>query len=308
MSVARRVERQGFTVYELRSETVAVGVIPALGAKIVSLRSLATGREWMGHAGRRLRLFRNRSGDRFSDSPLAGADECFPTVAACRVLGRAVPDHGEAWNRAWRVDARAWKTKTLRTTLTLPLSPLGIERTVSVEGSTVRLAYVLVNRSRRRQPYLWAFHPLLAMDPGDRLEIAGLSPAFRLLKAHGLAGEPGDTWRFPRPRAGVRLDRLDLGGPGTYAKLFATAARPGRASVGLRKSDGTLRLSFDPQDVAALGLWISRGGWRGHEQLALEPTTGAADSLADLVAGAAAAWLEPLQHRRFEIAFELLPG
>lgn len=296
------MKRQGFRVHELRSQAVAVRIVPALGAKILSLKSRASGREWLWHPGRRLTLFRNRLGDRFSDGTLAGADECFPTVTACRAAGRAIPDHGEAWSRAWRASAADGR---LRTTLTLPLSPLRLERTAALDGTTLRLTYRVQNLSRRRQPFLWAFHPLLAMDPGDRLEIDGLSPALRLLKAHGVPGDPGDTWRFPQPRKGMRLDRLDLGAPGSYAKLFARPSGRGRASVTLRKQGEALRLSFDPAEIPYLGLWLSRGGWRGHQQLAIEPTNGAADSLADLVKAGTAAWLAPLGEQRFEIRLDV---
>src|SRR5882724_10779024 len=72
---------QGFDVHALSNEDVEIAVVPELGAKIISLKNLRTGREWMWHPQGGVKLFRNQSGDDFSKSPLVGADECLPTIA-----------------------------------------------------------------------------------------------------------------------------------------------------------------------------------------------------------------------------------
>lgn len=305
MTRVRIVRRQGFSVYELRSEALVVSVIPALGAKIIGVESRRTRRQWMWHPAGRLRLFRNRLGDRFEASTLAGADECLPTVVACRLGRRAIPDHGEAWSAPWAVDRSAWARGELRTSLTLPLSRLHIERTLTLDGRRARLSYAISNRGARRQAFLWAFHPLFTMEPGDRLAIRGLSAAFRLEKVHGLGRVRAGVWHWPEPQTGVRLDRLDLGRDGSYVKLFAQRSGRGRVSMTLRKAGEALSVGFDPREIPVLGLWISRGGWRGHEQLAIEPTNAAADSLLTLVKQGKAEWLEAGATRRFGLELAL---
>jgi galactose mutarotase-like enzyme len=301
----RFIRRQGFSVYQLRSEALVVSVIPALGAKIVGIESRRTRRHWMWHPAGRLRLFRNRPGDLFAASTLAGADDCLPTVVPCRLGRRAIPDHGESWTARWAVDRRAWARGELRTSLTLPLSRLHIDRTLTLDGPRLLLSYVLTNESSRRQPYLWAFHPLFTMEAGDRLAIRGLSPAFRLEKAHGLGAIRPGTWRWPNPRAGVRLDRLDLGRDDSYVKLFAKPSGRGPVKMTLRKPGEALSVGFDPHEIPVLGLWISRGGWRGHQQLAIQPTNGGADSLSTLVEQGKADWLEAGAARRFVVEISL---
>jgi len=59
-------QQQGFEVYVLNSGKVELAVVPELGAKIISLKNLRTGREWMWHPSGGLKLFRNRLGDDFS--------------------------------------------------------------------------------------------------------------------------------------------------------------------------------------------------------------------------------------------------
>jgi len=193
----------------------------------------------------------------------------------------------------------------LRTSLTLPLSRLHIDRTLTLDGTRLLLSYVLTNRFSRRQSYLWALHSLFTMEPGDRLAIRGLSPAFHLEKAHGLGAVRPGTWRWPKPRAGVHLDRLDLGQDGSYVKLFAKPSGRGRVKMTLRKSGEALSVAFDPREIPALGLWISRGGWRGHQQLAIQPTNGAADKLSTLVERGKADWIETGAARRFAVEISL---
>jgi hypothetical protein len=79
---------QNFAVYILNNGEVELAVVPELGAKIISLKNLRTGREWLWHPMGGLELFKNQAGDDFSTSPLVGIDECLPTIAPCSWQGR----------------------------------------------------------------------------------------------------------------------------------------------------------------------------------------------------------------------------
>src|SRR5690348_2931219 len=94
--VTRQV--QGFAAHMLNNEEVELVVVPELGAKIISLKNLRTGREWLWCPKGNLKLFKNHPGDEFSVSPLVGIDECLPTILPCCWRERALPDHGEVWN------------------------------------------------------------------------------------------------------------------------------------------------------------------------------------------------------------------
>src|SRR5262245_12114739 len=107
---------QDFKVYILSNIDVEVAVVPELGAKIISLKNLQTGREWLWHLCSERTLFRNSLGDDFSQSLLAGIDECLPTIAFCQWRSRVFPDHGEVWSISWSVDSAAWENGILQTT------------------------------------------------------------------------------------------------------------------------------------------------------------------------------------------------
>jgi hypothetical protein len=255
---------QGFLLYSLGNEEVELAVVPELGARIVSLKNLRTGREWLWHPRGGLKLFGNRWGDDFSRSPLAGIDECFPTITPCVWNGRSLPDHGELWNAAWAVDETAWQNGALTTSVCPALSPFRFERTIQLENNEVRLSYRLSNTNGKAEKFLWALHPLLRLQPGDRLQLPDSSRA----KFNGMA------W----------INAVDAAIPETlHAKSFAWPVCEGWAAIQNLTTGDTLEFSWNPEHNPALGLWLTRGGWHGHHHFAIEPANADHDSLAAAV-------------------------
>jgi hypothetical protein len=253
-------QEQGFAVYVLRNQQVEIAVAPELGAKIISLKNLETGREWMWHPPGAMKLFRNSAGDDFADSPLVGADECLPTIAPCAWKGRDLPDHGEVWNTEWRVDKAAWECGILRTTAKLQVSPFEFERTIEISENEVRVNYQLNNLSDTEEEFLWALHPLIRLHAGDRMI---LPDSTRQLF-------DGVAWNASVESA------VPMGG---HVKVFARPLRDGMAAI--VSVDGADRLEFewDATENNTLGLWLTRGGWHGHHHFALEPTNSDDDAL-----------------------------
>jgi galactose mutarotase-like enzyme len=254
-------DEQGFTTYVLSSAKLRISVVPELGARIISLKNLQSGREWLWHPRGGLRLFRNGLGDDFSKSPLVGVDECLPTIAACSWRGRALPDHGEVWSVPWTVDCDAWANGCLRTVIRLNLSPFEFERTIEVQDNLVRLSYRLLNVGATQESYLWAIHPLLRLETGDRLELPASTRALL----------DGQAW----------VDDLDSDvTEKDCAKAFAAPVSQGLAAVHNPLTGDRLEFEWSPTQNNTLGLWLTRGGWHGHHHLALEPTNGEPDALA----------------------------
>jgi len=254
-------QQQGFEVYVLNNEEVELAVVPELGAKIISLKNLQTGREWMWHPSDGLRLFRNRPGDDFSQSPLAGADECLPTIAPCSWQGRVLPDHGELWNAPWSVDSEAWENGILKTRTRLKISPFEFERTIELLEDEIQITYQLKNRGVVAEHYLWALHPLLRLQPGDQL----------VLPASTRALLNGEAW----------IDAVGSGVPEKKcAKVFAAPVSEGLVAINNLTTGDRLEFEWDPMENNTLGLWLTRGGWHGHHHFALEPMNADTDSLA----------------------------
>jgi hypothetical protein len=254
-------QQQGFAVYVLNNDEVELAVAPELGAKIISLKNLQSGREWMWHPPGGLKLFRNSPCDDFAKSPLAGADECLPTIAPCRWQGRQLPDHGEVWNVAWTVDAGAWENGILKTSVRLEISPFEFTRSIELRENEIHLGYQLNNLSAGNESFLWAFHPLLELQPGDRLEIPP--------ETCSLLNNP--AWRGALAAAVPEKNS---------AKDFATPLSEGRVAIRNQKTGDRLQFEWNPGENDTLGLWLSRGGWHGHHHFSIEPANAGTDSLA----------------------------
>jgi hypothetical protein len=271
--------------YRLANRFLCIEVIPELGAKIVSMRNLATGREWMWRPRPDAKLFRNQPADAFDASTLIGADECVPTIAPCRFHGRELPDHGEVWSAPWAVDSATLSAHQIETTIRFPRSPLELRRTVSLKENEILFDYLLTSLSSKPESFLWAFHPLMPLETGDCIELPPHIKSVKLGAVKGIAGPTGDHWDWPAPVPGIRLDRIDFGSNApAYAKLFAEFPPGAEGFAAIRRGRERLLFRFDAAQIPAVGLWFSRGAWNGHTHMAIEPANAPTDSLCKVAA------------------------
>lgn len=262
-SVIRRL--QNFEVHVLSNDEIEVAIVPELGAKIISLKNLRTGREWLWHPPAGLKLFKNKMGDEFSTGPLVGIDECLPTIEPGKWQDRELPDHGEIWNAAGEVDRSAWENGIVKTKFSLPVSPFEFERTVELRENEVRLTYELRNLDAKPETFIWAMHPLLRLEPGDELKL------------------PDSTRKLLNDEAW--LDAVATAIPkNNCSKIFARPVLEGWAAIVNEVKGDRLEFAWDAAENNTLGLWLTRGGWHGHHHFSIEPTNAASDSLA-LAAG-----------------------
>lgn len=296
-------EVDGFAVHSISNGKVAVAMVPELGGRIVSLRGGGQ-REWLDgwQPASQRRLWRPADPADFATGPGAGIDECLPSVLACEAGGVAIPDHGDLWNTPAPVDAGeaargilscGWRCRSL---------PLSLERRIRLRGNALSLDYRLENHSDGPVPFLWAWHPLFAWRPGDRIRFA---PSVRSCLA-------GDGTRLPWPgiAPGTDLSR------GSFAKEAVPAAKVfigplGTGAAEIRARSGArMVLRWPAAHFPYAGIWITRGFWKGLHHWAIEPTNGAADRLSDLMGEDAGprVMLAPQEVRTWRLGIALHPG
>jgi galactose mutarotase-like enzyme len=290
----RQTTVSGFPAVALRSAEIEAVVVPALGAKISHLRRLG-GREW---------LWRNaaipfsvpdptRSYVEAADS--GGWDECFPTVGPSPLPGAKpgaapLPDHGELWAASWSssVYERRGVTTLLATARGRAL-PYEFTRELAIgaEESLMRLRYQLRHTGSAGFPWIWSSHPLFIVQPGDEVELAGVTEV-RVDAVHGRTELRTDEHaRWPRGIGEAAGDRLRLPEPrGWAAKLFAEAGPEGRCAIADLTRGERLEMRAPRTEVPHVGVWINCGGWAPagidpYYNVALEPCIGAADRLVD---------------------------
>ncbi len=291
----------------LENDRLRLVVVPALGARVVSLVDRATSREWLVQGEPPAAPDAWSSPDAVFSGPASyGWDECLPTVAPCPdPLDPAAPalrDHGDAWGRP---AASAAEGGVLVATWTGIRWPFTLRRELRVDGPVVRADYVLENRGPVELPFLWSMHPLFAIEPGSRIEVNDLRS---VLVTHAAGIDlPFLPRRVPWPTATddrgepIAWDTVRAREAGTAAKLYggqdagAEEWLPGLSAMTV--PDGSrLELSWCSLPVPAVGIWLDDGGWptsAGQVQHALEPTTSPDDDLVSAVAAGRAMLAAP---------------
>jgi galactose mutarotase-like enzyme len=243
-------------------------------------------------------------------------DECLPTVSLSTDQTGAVnaPDHGDLWRNGWRILEQDDSSVVLTTEcFSLPLS---FTRKLSVHASQLRVEYNIRNLAQTPVPFLYACHPLYAVNPGDRVilpnEVRCLYLHYSLGDRIGNAGE-----RVAWPLAGKRdqkisLDKVGNRSDGTAEMLYTTNLTHGICALYRSQRHQALVVRFNTRALPYLGLWFCNGGWPDNPDMerqyavALEPTVAPYGSLVAAVAARSAPLLKPRGHFNFSICMEVL--
>jgi galactose mutarotase-like enzyme len=294
---------------ELATADLRLVVAPELGGRIVNLEDRVSGREWLvpdgAPEGTGTKEAWAAEDAEFSGERACGWDECLPTVAPCadplEPTGPPLRDHGDGWGRPVAVDSLGVGSG-ISPALRLTWAVAGryrFERLIRLNGPTVRTDYRLIAIAPDL-PFLWAMHPLLALEPGAQLAIAGVAEVtvtngagLDLRTTGGRVGWPvGDL----RTGGTVDLSRVPDTDAGIVRKLYADAAALEGPAIAWQPDGAGIAIDWDRQVAPALGIWIDAGGWpvgAGRQQIALEPTTAPFDDLATAIAHDRAAWAQP---------------
>ena len=269
----------------LGNDHITLTLAPEFGARVTALTDRASGRQWLVPGD-------CTGGATYLGDQARGWDECFPTVAPCDhpAWGGPLRDHGELWGRSWRISG-----DSARCTATYDDRRFAFSRSLHLTGATVVADYKVTNRGDCVLPYLWSQHALLATTPADRIVLHGVS-------AIRAQGQPVD-WPNHRARD---LSAVGTADDGFALKLYGEAQNASRAEVSGR--DAGIRFDWSGHDVPAFGLWLDYGGWPAGKpvhQVALEPTTAAADDLAQAEVMGRARQLAPGQSHVWSVRITL---
>lgn len=297
----------------IENTTLRLACYPQYGGKFFSLIESLTGTEFLLPPS--APYVHNSPGTDFENSDRGGFDECLPSVAACDDGPRnlAAPDHGELWSTSWEIDYAS--ATELSMSATCPLSDLRLKRKATLEGSAIALHYHLTNIGSEARSWLWSAHPLLLVEPGDRILLPKDVNEARV--ECSLSGEwkPGNrlSWPHISHPNGSRTDLSIVPPPDgtTGNKLFTQASSEGWCALHRKRARRLIVFRFDPKELPYLGIWICLGAWPAIQTpkqytVALEPTTSNCDSLASACANGAARWLEPGDSVTWTLQLEIL--
>ncbi|MFZ4813925.1 MAG: hypothetical protein ACOYL5_05265 [Phototrophicaceae bacterium] len=277
------VDWHGYPAVQLENNQVQVVIVPELGAKIASLVDKTADHEWLAPPTHpvRPRVY----GDPFTEHDLAGWDEMFPTIDPCpspHDPAVMLPDHGEVWAQPWQgLDPK----DTLHLSVVGKALPYHLKRSAWLEGTTLVLSYHAENLSAAPMPYLWAAHPLAAVDAHTQIVLPdAVHEVIQVLDNHDIWGAAGTRYTWPNATtADGRVWDLRAVGEATLhdCRKFYIPPESSIDWAMLRQRDtgAFLRLSWDKNALPYLGIWIDEGTYSRFSTIALEPTNGYFDAL-----------------------------
>ncbi len=247
---------------KLVNDNLSLELLDNFGAKIVSIRDLKSDFEF---------VYQNKNGSYekppygadFSEFDTSGIDECFPTIDTCTYRGVEVPDHGDLWSAEWVNEKIDDKIVSKTKSKSLGLS---FKREITLEGNEILMKYEVCNKDAIPVHFLWANHGLLNILEDSRIELPysrhdalnvhdDLNYRFNLTK---IAEYPDNgAYKFYNNEA---LDRSE-----------AALVHP---QLGLK-----YKMIFDFEKQPFFGVWLTKGGFNGDYNVALEPSNGFYDSL-----------------------------
>jgi galactose mutarotase-like enzyme len=306
----------GLSAWTLDSQVLRAVLVPDMGAKIVSLFDKRNGYEWLVGPIRPVKPA--AYGARFVDQDMSGWDEMFPTINACQYPapgaceGRYLPDHGEVWSLAWECEAAS--PAALAASVAGRALPYRLTRLARLTApDTLQLDYTAENTGAEPLFYLWAAHPQFPANADTRIVLPEpVTQVYNVVEG-ATWGKPGTLYGWPEATtADGKPWHLDQVGPATLQdcrKFYLLPNQPvSGASLVNARAGCALHLTWPPDKVPYLGLWIDEGTYNTAPVAALEPSTGFYDSLTLAYTNHQVNYLEPGQKQTWSVALSLTPA
>jgi galactose mutarotase-like enzyme len=265
----------------LRNEVAEAEVVADEGARVQHLRDRVSGRELLlqraAEPGPRVDFLAACTG---------GWDELFPTDSEWQEH----PDHGRVWTAAFDVVEAGGDAAAFRVELDSP--PVEIERRLSLLAPPRRglRAETTLRARGPTGPFLWAAHPMLAVEAGWRIELPEGARNFEADRE--LPGRPP-----PGPLDAAQVDETAVI-PARADEVCEVVYVDGVAAAAVRSPDGAhvTRASWDESFLRHLWLVTITGRFGLDDCLLIEPCTSRPYRLEDSIEAGTAGSLEAGEH------------
>jgi galactose mutarotase-like enzyme len=299
--------------WALEDQAARVVIIPALGAKIVSLYDKRHGYEWLVGPQRPLKPV--IYGSSFIAQDMSGWDEMFPTINACDYpipgdyAGQFLPDHGEVWALPWQVESQQDGGLVLR--VDGVALPYRLRRRAALASPGVLLLdYQLENTGASPIAYLWAAHPqFVAAEQTAILLPESAAQVVNVIQGE-VWGAAGERYPWPHPRSkdgrSWELERVRPADSHDCRKFYLPSESPASwAAVVNRQLGCSLRMEWSPEELPYLGIWVDEGTFNPQPVVALEPSNGYYDSLQAAVANQRVGRIQPGKRQSWSLVVRM---
>jgi hypothetical protein len=302
----------------LSAGSASVTLLPSLGGRVRDVT--LGGRQWLWHNPDRAFSTADEDASLGQAVGTGGFDECFPTIAACKLpgwvegaAGAKIAERGALWRqRCETVIGNGDFGNSAECNWTIEPLTFWFGRKISVRpDGSVAFEYAARNSGEARMPFLWAAHPVFPLT-GETELILPQGAKTRVWMADGVelaSGEAMHAW--PRVRAGGKL--VDVSRPASLGQKFACTLfvelPKSETSIIVREGNAQVEMRVHGRELSHAGIWINRGVLapterkrpllrfrrpRTYSTVTIGPCLGAPESLADALGDwETARWIEP---------------
>lgn len=295
----------------LENKFLRVTVYPEEGGRIASIRYKLSDTEFLLQAKNHGVPPMQGMAARFQDGACAGIEECLPSVGLCddETSGGPVPDHGDFWQIPWTIQGDATPSYVCLTATGFS-RPLHFEKKVWLQESALYSTCTVTNIGKDPHSFLYACHPLFAIDAGD---VIVLPHEVKSLRLHSSKNDRlgHANVHIPWPHFLTNdLSRTLAAESGVAEMLYTDKLKTGRCGLYRARSRVGISLHFNPSCLPYVGLWLCYGGWPDDSStkqyaIALEPTTSPHGSLKQALQCGDATLLGARKEAQWTIRFQL---
>ncbi|MCA0971524.1 DUF5107 domain-containing protein [Halobacillus litoralis] len=283
MAAANKTNVQGIEAVCLENDRIRCILLPSYGGKMVSLYDKQAQYEWLFQSERGLSI--PPYGADFSEHDSSGFDEMFPGIdqGPHPTFSGTIPDHGEVWAMPWSFEERSGECILQVESAVFPYT---LEKRMKLNESSVEISYKAINSSSKPFPFIWTPHALLRMHDETYIDVPDhLDQVINVEHGTKHLGEWGTCHSYPGTKSvstgqSIDLSKLEPFEDQTVEKFyFKDRLQEGWCSMVQPHVGRRLTYRFPVDQVPYLGVWKTRGGYRGEYNVALEPCTGIYDDV-----------------------------
>lgn len=295
-----KTEYKGQQAWLLENERLSVVVVPGLGGKLASLYFKDKAFELLYQNHRP--AICNAS---FEEGEACGFDDTFPSIQeeAVWVNGESIryPDHGEIWKSRMTVLDRTEESISLG--WESGLLPYYYEKRIALTHSGVKLHYRITNTGNYAFPCIWTMHCLVRFEEDMKLYYPAGTAEFENVLEGGSLGRIGTKFACGE----ASRDWAHAAGTDPMCKYYVShPVTEGRCGYEYPSQGVKCEIRYRAEALPYLGVWITRGGFRGEYNMAMEPSNGYYDGIQTALANDKCPKLQPKEQMEFEIAFAFI--
>lgn len=277
-------------VYILENKVLRVAVLKDYGAKIASIYHKKKRFEFLFQPSKG-EYTNPVEGDFFAKYDTSGLDDAIPTIDVCCYPKTELMlcDHGDVWSKKWIYEEKA---DCLMAEVFLNELPLCFSRTMSLEESKLTLSYTLKNLSQEKIYYLWALHGLNVFDEDTKFIFPdAMTDIINVMEEKDYCFDWKKLKNFPDN--------------GAYKFYFQNTKTVGDIGILYEKQRLNYLIRYDEKILPYLGVWITKGGFKGEYNCAIEPCTGYYDSLERCFSNHKVSFIEGNMIKKWNVEIEI---